>query len=162
MTFYHYIVPVLLCLLSLTACSGDSGKQEQVTGSRPSVPAGLDEATEMKFKQYWTHGRKLYKKHCIGCHQNDGSGLAQLIPPLAGTDYLENKERVICIIKHGQQGEVVVNGITYNGVMPASPQLQALDVAELATYILNAWGNEGGFVSVHAADSILNNCREKQ
>ncbi|WP_224999578.1 cytochrome c [Cesiribacter sp. SM1] len=162
MSLYHYIVPALLGWFCLTACSGDSGKQEQQQGTGPSVPAGLDDATEMKFKQYWTHGRRLYKQHCIGCHQNDGSGLAQLIPPLAGADFLENRERVICIIKHGQQGEVVVNGITYDGVMPASPQLQALDIAEIATYILNAWGNEGGFVSVQQADSILNTCPEKQ
>ncbi|AHM62102.1 nitrite reductase (NO-forming) [Flammeovirgaceae bacterium 311] len=116
----------------------------------------------MKFKQYWTHGRMLYKKHCIGCHQNDGSGLAQLIPPLAGADFLENRERVVCVIKHGQQGEVVVNGITYNGVMPASPQLQALDIAEIATYILNSWGNEGGFLGVQEAEAMLKNCKEKE
>lgn len=150
----------LLCLLTLSACSADSGNNEQQTYG-PSIPAGLDEQAEQKFKQYWVQGRILYKKHCIGCHQDDGSGLAQLIPPLAGADYLKrNTEQVICIIRHGQQGPIVVNGVEYNGVMPANPGLKALDVAEISTYILNAWGNKGEFVSVQQAEAALKSCKQ--
>ena len=152
------IVLLLFCLQIVISCSGDAGKGEkQVYG--PSIPEGLEEQKELQFKQYWTQGRILYKKHCIGCHQNDGDGMAQLIPPLAGADYLKNKEQVICVIRHGQQGPVTVNGIEYNGNMPASPQLRPLEVAEIATYILNAWGNKGSFVHVQEAEAVLQNCK---
>lgn len=147
------------CLLGLTACSGDNGKDEKQTLYGPQVPAGLDAQTELRFKQYWTQGRMLYKKHCIGCHQNDGDGMAQLIPPLAGADYLKNKEAVICIIRHGQQGPVVVNGLEFNGNMPANPQLKALEVAEIATYIMTAWGNKGDFITVQEAEAVLKQCK---
>lgn len=151
------LVLVFFCLLSLSACSGDSKKQEQQVFS-PHIPEGLDRQTELRFKQYWTQGRMLYKQLCIGCHQNDGGGLAQLIPPLAGADFLENKTAVMCVIKHGQQGPVTVNGITYNGNMPANPKLTPLEIAEITTYILNAWGNEGSFVTVQDADAALKTC----
>lgn len=155
------IMLAFCCLLMLGACSSDSGKGEQ-QGNAPSVPEGLDREAEQKFKQYWVQGRMLYKKHCIGCHQNDGSGLAQLIPPLADADFLKNEQAVICVIRHGQQGHVVVNGIEYNGNMPANPALQPLQIAEISTYILNAWGNKGGFVSVQEATAALQNCKGKQ
>lgn len=160
MTLAKYTALLICCLLSLISCSGDStGGEKQTYG--PSIPEDLEPQKELQFKQYWTQGRILYKKHCIGCHQDDGDGMAQLIPPLAGADYLKNKEQVICVIRHGQQGPVVVNGIEFNGNMPASPQLRPLEVAEIATYILNAWGNHGSFVHVQEAEAVLQKCNNK-
>lgn len=153
---FLFALGMLISSCTFTACSGDS--EDKQLANSPSIPAGLDEKATQRFKQYWVQGRMLYKKHCLGCHQDDGSGLAQLIPPLAGADYLQNTEAVICVIRHGQQGPVVVNGIEYVGIMPANPSLQPLEVAEIATYITNAWGNQGGFIGVQEATEVLNNC----
>lgn len=159
MTFFNHIF--LLCAFTfLLSCSGNDKNTEQVLATTPHIPEGLDRQTELQFRQYFAQGRVLYKKHCIGCHQNDGNGMAQLIPPLAGADYLKDTVQTICVIRHGMQGPVVVNGVEYVGNMPAIEELRPLDVAEIATYIQNAWGNKGYFVRVQEAEAILNTCRQ--
>ncbi len=152
------ILLLISCLLALQACSRENKNAEQELATTPAIPEGLDRASELRFKQYWAQGRALYKKHCIGCHLNDGNGMAQLIPPLAGADYLKNEAAVICVIRYGQQGPVTVNNIEYNGNMPANPRLRPLEIAEIATYILNTWGNKGSFVTVQVAEKALEAC----
>jgi nitrite reductase (NO-forming) len=42
---------------------------------------------------------------------------------------------------------VTVNGKEYNSIMPPMSQLTDDEVAQLATYVLNSWGNPGGHVT---------------
>lgn len=141
----------------IVAC--DTGQETSNDAFR--IPEGLDNATELKFRQYAVQGRKLYSQHCANCHQPDGSGLGQLIPPLAGSDYLEkNKENVLCIIRWGLEGPIVVNGQEYNQPMPPNPQLKDIEIAKIVTYINNAWGNEGEFVQVQQAQEWLKSCEQ--
>ena len=87
------------------------------------------------------------------------SGLGKLIPPLAGADYLrDNLASSVCGIKYGLNGEIVVNGITYNQPMPANPTLKNLDIAQIITYVGNTWGNEIGLIETEQIVEILENC----
>jgi len=70
----------------------------------------------------------------------------------------ENFEQVLCLMRNGIQGEVTVNGVQYNQAMPGVPTLTDLEIAEIATYIYNAWDNERGLVDVKEAERILNTC----
>lgn len=141
----------------LTAC--DIG--QETSSESFKIPEGLDNPTELKFRQYAIQGRKLYRQHCANCHQPAGGGLGRLIPPLAGSDFMEkNKENVLCIIRWGMEGPVVVNGVEYHQPMPANPQLKDIEIAEIATYIFNAWGNEGEFVQVQQAQEWLRECEQ--
>ncbi len=114
---------------------------------------------EIKRQKYITEGIRLYKTYCANCHQNDGKGVAALYPPLAGSDYLVNKNSVICLIKHGQQGPIVVNGKRYNRPMPAQLQLSDLEVAEITTYIYNEWGGETKLTGVKDVAPVLAQCQ---
>lgn len=112
-----------------------------------------------KFTNYFRQGELLYTKHCSNCHQADGSGLGRLYPPLKQSDYMnENFEQVLCLMRNGIRGELTVNGVQYNQAMPGVPTLTDLEIAEIATYIYNAWGNERGLVDVKEAERILNTC----
>ena len=105
------------------------------------------------------NGAKIYQAYCANCHQSKGEGLARLYPPLAGSDYLlGNIPRAACIIKNGQSGEILVNGVSFNQMMPAVSNLTNLEIAEVVTYISNSWGNEGGFQSVKEVDKWLTAC----
>lgn len=91
-------------------------------------------------------GSRLYAQNCAACHQPEGQGITGAFPPLAGSDFLlADKDRAIGVVINGLSGEVVVNGIAYNGVMPAV-QFSDEDVANVLTYVLNTWGNDGGEV----------------
>ncbi len=88
-------------------------------------------------------GELNYETYCANCHKKDGKGLANLIPPLAGADYLmEHIEELPCIIYYGLEGEIVVNGRTFKQPMPANKELSSQQIMHITNYILNQWGNE--------------------
>lgn len=92
-------------------------------------------------------GKVIYEERCITCHMENGQGIPSVFPPLAGSDYLLNKrEASIHAVKFGQEGEITVNGTTYNNFM--TPQgLTDAEVADVVNYILNSWGNTGKMVT---------------
>jgi nitrite reductase (NO-forming)/hydroxylamine reductase len=93
-------------------------------------------------------GKKVFDVICMACHQADGKGLPGAFPPLAGSDYLlGNPDRAAHVVVFGLTGEVEVNGIKYNSVMPAMTQLSDKEIADALTYAMNSWGNHGGSVS---------------
>ena len=114
---------------------------------------------ELKQEKYFVEGYQLYTEHCANCHQTDGKGLEALYPPINGSDYLKNKEKVICLIRYGQNEPIVVNGRRFNRPMPANPQLTDIDVAEITTYIYNKWGGETVITDVKETSKVLDTCR---
>lgn len=116
---------------------------------------------DVKLKQYYIDGQALYKLHCANCHQENGQGLAGLYPPIAGSDFLkDNKNLILCSMRNGLKDTIVVNGKTYRQPMPANTQLQALDVAEIGTYIYNEWGNEKVITDVKSVQKVLEGCKK--
>ncbi|MBR10262.1 MAG: cytochrome C [Rickettsiales bacterium] len=121
----------------------------------------MDYRTEVRLRQYMVQGKQLYLTHCANCHQKDGSGLAQLYPPLAKSDYLmSDLKRAACIVKNGIEGEIVVTGRTFNQPMPGLPDLTPIEVAEIVTYVSNSWGNEAGISSTRDVSIWLKKCEE--
>ena len=128
----------------MLGCSGGSGNR----------------AESIKQKQYYIKGEQLYLKHCSNCHQQNGQGLGKLYPPIADADFVkERSEDVICLIRLGIEGELIVNGIMYNMAMPPNPALTDLEVAQIATYILNSWGHKEGLIDVKTVSPLLDRCR---
>jgi len=90
-------------------------------------------------------GKALFNGTCSVCHQSNGAGLPGVFPPLAKSDYLHtDPKRAIGVVVHGLNGKVVVNGKEYDSVMPPMNQLNDDEVANILTYVLNAWDNKGG------------------
>jgi mono/diheme cytochrome c family protein len=92
-------------------------------------------------------GKEVYDANCTSCHMEKGEGLEGAFPPLAKSDYLmADKARSIKQILNGASGEVVVNGKTYNGEMPAM-DLTDEQVSDVLNYVRNSWGNKGAAVT---------------
>jgi len=118
---------------------------------------------KIKFKQYLVEGKRLYLQHCSNCHQKDGTGLARLYPPLKKSDYFKkNEENVICIIKNGQSGEIIVNDISFNHPMPGNPRLTNLEIAEISTYIITTWGSRSKLYTHIEVSEILEKCESSK
>ncbi|WP_109829266.1 c-type cytochrome [Reichenbachiella versicolor] len=113
---------------------------------------------DVKLKQYIAKGEELYLANCIHCHQADGSGLAAVIPPVNSDFSIKNKAFSICVIKNGLQGEIEVEGQTYNGNMP-SVAFTDLELAELITYLNNSWGKQESITTISEVEDALKNCR---
>lgn len=92
-------------------------------------------------------GKGIYEGLCVTCHMAEGTGIPSVFPPLAGSDYLmKHRKASIHAVKFGQEGEITVNGTTYNNVMAASG-LSDSEIADVMNYILNSWGNKGKIVT---------------
>ncbi len=100
-------------------------------------------------------GSEIYADFCVTCHMADGKGVAYTFPPLANSDYLfQNREESIKGVKFGRQGELIVNGITYNNAMTPLG-LEDEEVADVMNYILNSWGNSSNkIVTVDEVEAI--------
>jgi cytochrome c551 len=116
----------------------------------------------VKLQLYYAKGERLYEARCSNCHQKSGKGLGLLYPPLEPSDYLTNNfEEVICLIKYGKKGNLMVNGKDFNQPMPGIPTLTDLEIAEVATYLYNAWGRERGIVETNGVTRILEACSKR-
>jgi nitrite reductase (NO-forming) len=93
-------------------------------------------------------GKGVYMQTCFVCHQPEGQGVPGQIPPLAKSDFLvANRENAIRGVLAGRSGEVIVNGKKYNSVMAPLFYLSDEQIANVVTYVLNSWGNQGNAVS---------------
>ena len=120
---------------------------------------GNKSGRSIKFQQYYVEGEQLYITHCSNCHQKSGKGLGLLYPPLDESDYMEeNLSAVLCQIKNGRSGELIVNGKSFNQVMPGVTTLTDLEIAEIATYIYNTWTHERGIIELKLVTKTLKEC----
>lgn len=106
-------------------------------------------------------GKEIYNKegYCGTCHQPDGKGLpASGFPPLAGTNWVKGSEdRLIKIILNGLMGEIEVNGKKFPGQVPMTPYgglLNDKDVAAVATYVRNSFGNQASPVQAEKVKQV--------
>ena len=89
-----------------------------------------------------TNGEKLYKGSCVACHELDGSGAPRIYPPLPGNANLQSTDPLstIRIVLDGAE-TITTPRAPNTGSMPGYAKMSDQDVADVVTYIRNAWGN---------------------
>ena len=129
--------------------SGDSldpANMPQVKSKGPTGPG--DQTTELSQAD---KGKKIFGANCVVCHQADGNGAAgQGYPPLAGSEIVNGgSKRVGMIVLKGLQGPITVKGVQYGTAVmqPWETVLTDAKIADVITYIRQAWGNKGGPVT---------------
>jgi len=135
-----------LAILILVASFSYSFKTKIVNVSKVVVPD--DAATK------YPKGFEIYKAKCVACHQLSGEGIPSAFPPLKNSDYLmADKKRAVRQVLNGSNHEITVNGAKYSIAMP--PQVDNYDDAvAVINYALNAWGNDGGTITVDEVKDI--------
>lgn len=124
------------------------GATIQMTGPAPKPVIASNKAERIEL------GKQLYGKTCVACHQQNGEGIASAFPPLAKADFLNaDTDRAIDVLIHGRSGPITVNGVNYNGVMPAQV-LTNEEVANILTFVYNSWGNNGTEVTPAMVDKV--------
>lgn len=129
-----------------------SGKQsDAVFTGAPIVnviPAARESALNLanlapQLREPYARGRATYMQTCFVCHQPNGLGVPNQIPPLSKSDVLMgDKAGVIRGILQGRNGELLVNGKKYNTPMiPFAATLTDQQIADVITFVRNSWGN---------------------
>ena len=117
---------ILICFIAITSLVSNQNNYIQTNPLQESI----------------VRGSEIYTDFCINCHMSSGEGVDGVFPPLAKSDYLMLKRTgSIKAVKFGQEGELMVNGKTYNSVM-APLGLSNDEVADVMNYITNSWGNK--------------------
>lgn len=104
-------------------------------------------------------GKQVFTTTCQACHQATGAGIPGAFPPLAESEWVNGPpKRMVAIILHGLQGEINVKNQKFQGVMPPfKDQLKPEDIAAVATYVRNSFGNKSNQVSVE----VVNQTKEE-
>jgi mono/diheme cytochrome c family protein len=94
-------------------------------------------------------GAAVYTDKCIGCHGAKGEGIPTQFPPLAANPFVTGDPKpVIGVVLKGLNGKIDVKGQSYNQQMPPwKGTLTNAQIADVITYIRNAWGNKGSTVT---------------
>lgn len=93
-------------------------------------------------------GEAVFVEHCEICHNPTNHASPRDYPALAGNTLVQahNPETVLRVIHEGSQSAAIQNAsISYS--MPSFATLDDRDVADVATYIRNSWGNKAAPVS---------------
>lgn len=119
--------------------------EERKLMSNIRTPNEIDDNLE---KGLVAGGEKVYQTYCGACHQNNGQGASGRFPSLAGTDWVTgDKNRLIRIVLNGLEGQIEVNGESFNNIMPQHSFLSNEEVASVLTYIRQSFGNKAGEVT---------------
>ncbi|HEX7022833.1 MAG TPA: cytochrome c, partial [Trueperaceae bacterium] len=89
---------------------------------------------QQSLQQKMAQGQQIYTQAgCVGCHGSQGQGQSGVGPALAGNQHIRNPQAQIAQILHG------------GGGMPAfGGRLSNQQIAQVATYERNSWGNDFG------------------
>ncbi|AVS91283.1 alcohol dehydrogenase [Paracidovorax avenae] len=101
-------------------------------------------------------GGAVYARHCAQCHGDGGLGRPGAFPPLAGNRavLLESPVNVVRTILQGGYPPVTHGNPRPHGMPPFTQVLGDDDVAAVATFVRNAWGNRApgvGTIDVYRA-----------
>jgi mono/diheme cytochrome c family protein len=103
-------------------------------------------------------GNEVYAQFCQNCHMEDGLGVPGINPPVAQADYVKKPANLLITgILKGQSGEMSVNGVQFNGSMPAQEYLTDVQIADVLNYVRNSWGNKVKGVVTPAMVKTLRN-----
>ncbi len=115
-----------------------------VDGKKKEMLAKADDPTkEWTVADLNDRGAKVYASNCVACHQATGKGVPGAFPALEGSKVVLGKQDdLIAILLKGKPGTA----------MASFKQLSDVELAAVATYARNAWGNKPEDAIVQPSD----------
>ncbi|MGA1114992.1 MAG: c-type cytochrome [Opitutales bacterium] len=125
-----------------------------------------EEKESQRLERKFSSGEKIFAARCASCHQANGLGIAGQFPPLAGSEWVSADPGVITnIILKGLKGEILVKGEKYGtsaAVNMAAVPISDREIANVSTYVRQAWGNSSDEVSEDFVKQVRADYTNKQ
>lgn len=102
----------------------------------PGKPGSQDryDVLAPKVKEHYEQGRAIYEAQCAVCHGPNGEGEEDVGVALVGSEWVNGGHyNLVRILLQGKEGEI--------GLMPPQRNLSDEEIAQVLTYVRNAWGN---------------------
>lgn len=132
--FKKSVLACTLVMLSFTSLLAQNAKSSNAAAFKTSIQKG----------------EILYKQYCLTCHQADGYGVPNMNPPLIKTNYVtgDKKKLIAWVLKGSGTTKLNIGGKTYQNKMAPQKNLKDEEVANILTFIRNAFGNKGTRVTI--------------
>lgn len=125
----HAFMPIVVRVVS------DADYTKWVEGKKKEMAANADDPTKTYTQaELMARGEKVYTGNCVACHQATGKGVPGAFPALAGSNVVADKAAQVNILLNGK------------GAMPKWTALNDVELAAVATYTKNSWGNAHGII----------------
>jgi mono/diheme cytochrome c family protein len=127
------------------------------TGTKPATNTTAANGNDANAKpanvdaDRFARGRGYYIDDCAGCHMENGEGLAGVFPPLKGNNVVQasDAETVVHVILTGAKTATTKQNPTGLAMPAFDWKLDNQQIADLVTYLRNAWGNHGDAISAN-------------
>jgi mono/diheme cytochrome c family protein len=114
-----------------------------------SLPALHDEAAlQTLAPQALARGEQLFVDNCAACHMHDGGGIAHAFPALMGSSAIQAlaPASMVRIVLGGAAVPAAPHQRSYLAMPAFGNKLDDEEVADVVTYVRNAWGNRASKV----------------
>lgn len=130
----HGFMPIVVKAVSDEEYKQWVNQQPKVTDQYAEGADREKEPEAMTRKELMTLGKKSYDVYCAACHKADGKGIPPMFPALKGSSVAIGKP----ISRHIR---IILDGISGTAMQAFKDQLNDKEIAAIATYERNAWGN---------------------
>lgn len=132
----HKHAPTVALAAVMAAALGGPAAIEAMAQQAPAAASSVEGGLLLK-------GAQLYSDNCAQCHQPGGAGTPPSYPALAGNDNLQDLGLLVGNVRNGKNS------------MPAFPDLTVDEIAAIATYARNSWGNAFGPATPDEVTAII-------
>jgi len=141
--------PMAEVVLNSTSKMSDADVRAMAVYLKDIAPGAIEPAASSPAPAQMQNGEKLYKGACIACHEADGSGAPRIYPPLPGNANLQSADAssAIRIILDGAETITTQRAPNKGSMPPYAKKMSDQEIADVTTYIRNAWGNSASAVT---------------
>jgi len=148
------IIGIAAIMFSCSSGSEKKAPQTETVFQEEAVAdeAVAEEANEMAAQM--ARGEQIYQEKCLACHQANGQGLPNVFPNLVGSDFLLNQKALaVSQVLNGSERVAAEKTIKYPAPMPPQADTKEDAIAAI-NYVLNNFGNNGGYVTLEDVKDI--------
>jgi mono/diheme cytochrome c family protein len=128
---------------ALTLLSGIAVFSAMTAGSAAPLQVAQADPDPALMAALMDEGQAIFEHNCATCHGDEGQG--RVGPMLAGNEVLSSSRAVV---------SQILAGNTDHGMPPFADTLDNHEIAAVATFIRNSWGNAYG-ITVEASVEAL-------
>ena len=127
-------------------------KQRGASGGGTQAPIAANEPAMQE-------GAAIYADNCSACHARDGTGVPEMFPRLAGSQVVQQDDptTTLRMLVNGSRAAATNDAPTAPAMPSFGWRLSDRQVASVATYIRNSWGNAAPGVSEADAKRLRSN-----